>query len=119
MDVAFTLLVIFIITAPILQGGVEVDVPQADVQPLTAMENLFMVTVTRDGRIFLEESELTLQEFDASFAQLAEAGQTEQVYIRADSAALYGPVLHVIATVQRAGVAAALVGDPRPAGAGR
>ena len=46
MDVAFTLLVIFIITAPILQGGVEVAVPRADVQPLTAQDEPFFVSVT-------------------------------------------------------------------------
>ena len=53
VDVAFTLLVIFIITAPILQGGVEVAVPRADVQPLTAQDEPFFVSVTPDGRVFV------------------------------------------------------------------
>lgn len=118
VDVAFTLLVIFIITAPILQGGVEVNLPRADVRPVTTTDDLFIVSLTSDGKLFLEETEITIEEFEESFAQLATAAGTERVYIRADSAARYGPVLRVVATAQRAGVAAALIGesDFRPAG---
>jgi biopolymer transport protein ExbD len=60
VDVAFTLLVIFIITAPILQGGIEVSIPRADVQPITSQENPFFITVMRDGRVFMEETEVTM-----------------------------------------------------------
>ena len=116
VDVAFTLLVIFIITAPILQGGVEVALPQADVRPITAMEDLIILTVTADNRLFLEETELTIEEFEASFGQLAEAGGIEQLYIKGDSAARHGPIVRILATVARAGVAAALIGEPHPAG---
>ena len=112
VDVAFTLLVIFIITAPILQGGVEVSVPRADVQPLTAEDDPFLVTVMRDGTVFLEESETTVQEFSEAFGQLAAAGGIERVYLRADSLAPYGPVLQVIATLTRSQVNFGLVGEP-------
>ena len=52
VDVAFTLLIIFIITAPILQGGIEVELPQADSAPITSHEGM-IVTVTRDGTIYI------------------------------------------------------------------
>jgi len=80
VDVAFTLLIIFIITAPILQGGIEVDVPKADVQPLTARDNPFFVTVTRDGRVYVEETETTVADFESGFAQLAR--NVDHVYLR-------------------------------------
>ncbi|MDH5590401.1 MAG: biopolymer transporter ExbD, partial [Gemmatimonadota bacterium] len=64
VDVAFTLLVIFIITAPILQGGIEVAVPKADVDPVTAQDKPFFVTVLRDGSIFMEETPMTPREFE-------------------------------------------------------
>ena len=115
VDVAFTLLVIFIITAPILQGGVEVALPSADVRPITALEDLVIVTVTEDNRIFLEETELSLDEFESSLAQLASAGGWEQLYIRGDSLARHGPILRILATAGRAGLATALIGAPRPA----
>ncbi|MGD8281857.1 MAG: biopolymer transporter ExbD, partial [Gemmatimonadota bacterium] len=74
VDVAFTLLVIFIITAPILQGGIEVAVPKADVQALNAQEAPFFVTIMSDGRIFMEETEVTLSELSESLPQLLAAG---------------------------------------------
>lgn len=114
VDVAFTLLVIFIITAPILQGGVEVAIPQGPVQPLTATDDLFIVTITREGKVFLEDTEVPLQELERSFAQLVEAGQIKQVYVKGDSLAPYGPVLKVVATAARAGVLPGLVGEPEP-----
>ncbi|GMV05449.1 MAG: hypothetical protein AMXMBFR53_17270 [Gemmatimonadota bacterium] len=110
VDVAFTLLVIFIITAPILQGGIEVDVPKADVQPLTARDKPFFVTVARDGRVYIEETETTVEEFESGFNQLA--GNVEHVYLRADSLADYGPVLKVIATLARSEKKWSLVGEP-------
>lgn len=112
VDVAFTLLVIFIITAPILQGGIEVSVPRADVTPLTSEESPLFITVMRDGRVFLEESEVTLQELEAGLPQLLSAGSIQRVYIRADSLAPYGPVLKAMATAVRSGVNWAVVAEP-------
>jgi biopolymer transport protein ExbD len=112
VDVAFTLLVIFIITAPILQGGVEVNVPRADVRPLTAEDNPFYVTVAADGTVYVEETPGTVEDFRTSFGQLMAAGNVERVYIRADSSATWAPVLQVIATVSLSGVDYGLVGEP-------
>ena len=98
VDVAFTLLVIFIITAPILQGGVEVAVPRADVQALTAQDAPFFITVMADGRIYMEETEVTLTQLRESLPQLLSVGEIQRVFIRADSLAPYGPVLQTIAT---------------------
>lgn len=112
VDVAFTLLVIFIITAPILQGGIEVAVPQADVQPLTAQDEPFYVTVTREGQVYIENDATTVEEFESSFPQLAAAGNLERVYLRADSLAEYGPVLKVMATLARSELPWSLVGEP-------
>ena len=110
IDVAFVLLIIFMITAPILQGGIEVDVPTADVQPLTARDNPFFVTVTRDGRVYIEETSTSVEEFERSFGQLT--GNVEHVYLRADSLVEYGPVLKVIATLARSEKSWSLVGEP-------
>ena len=55
VDVAFVLLIIFMITAPIMQGGVDVQLPRAEARPMTAAEGL-VVSVDREGRIFLEDT---------------------------------------------------------------
>jgi len=114
VDVAFTLLVIFIITAPVLQGGVEVEVPEADVQPITAEDDPFFVTIARDGTVYVEETALTIEEFRDGFPQLMEAAQVDRVYIRGDSLANWARVLQVIGTVTQAGANFAMVGEPFP-----
>jgi len=112
VDVAFTLLVIFIITAPIMQGGIEVAVPRADVQALSSQEAPFFVTIMSDGRIFMEETEVTLADLSQSLPQLLAAGNVERVYIRGDSLASYGPVLQTISIVKNAGIPVNLVAQP-------
>jgi biopolymer transport protein ExbD len=115
VDVAFTLLVIFIIIAPALQGGVEIEVPRADVSPITADEDAFYVTVDRDDRVYIAGTEVDLDAFESSLPQMMRAAGTQMVYIQADSLANYGPVLRVIATVAKTeGITFALVGEPLP-----
>jgi len=113
VDVAFTLLVIFIITAPILQGGIEVSVPQADVAPLQPTEAPVFVSIDAENRIFLEETEFeSVRAFRSSFAELATAGGWEVVYLRADEAADWGTVLPILGAIEDAGgVSASLVGE--------
>jgi biopolymer transport protein ExbD len=109
VDIAFVLLIIFVITAPMLQGGVEVNLPRGDVQPLSSDEDPFFVTVQRDGRVFLEGTALTMAEFQQSFGQLASVGEFERVYIRGDSLTNYGAVMRVITTIADAGKQFSLV----------
>ncbi len=117
VDVAFTLLVIFIIIAPTLQGGVEVEVPEAQVQPLTSQDEPFYVTIDRQGRVFLGETEVDPDEVATSLPQLLRASQVDMVYIKGDSLANYGRVLNVIAAVARSeGIDFGLVAEPPPDG---
>ena len=105
IDVAFTLLVIFLITAPILRAGLEVELPEADVDPITTPQEPFWVTIQRDGTIWIgEETQVSIEDFDDSFSQLVQAASPEIIYVQGDSAATYGPVAEVIATVSRTSV---------------
>ena len=103
VDIAFVLLIIFVITAPIMQGGVEVNLPRGDVQPLPTDEEPFFVTVRSDGSVFLENTAMSLPEFQESFGQLAAAGAFERVYIKGDSLAAFGYIVDVMTTVARTG----------------
>ena len=118
IDVAFTLLVIFIITAPMLQGGLEVSLPQAQVQPLTAQDEPFIVSVDADGIVYVGETALTREEFESSFPQLLRAASPGAVYIRGDEAASYGEVFWVQAIVYREaqleGLRVNILGEPEP-----
>jgi biopolymer transport protein TolR len=112
VDLAFTLLVIFMITAPMMQGGIEVDIPRADVQTLTSADDPLFISIMRDGSVVLEETPVTLAELVAGLPQLLAPGEIERVYIRADSLAPYGSVLRVMTTAQSSGVPYALVAEP-------
>jgi biopolymer transport protein ExbD len=112
VDLAFTLLVIFMITAPMMQGGIEVAIPRADVGPLSSEEQSMFVTVTRDGQIYLEETAVTLEELTTGLPQLLAAGDVQRVYIRGDSLAPYGPVLKVMSTAELSGVDWGVVAEP-------
>ena len=112
VDVAFTLLVIFIITAPIMQGGIEVDIPRADVQALTPEDAPFYITVDREGRVWMEESEVTLDELRTGLPQLLAGGTVDRIYVRADSLAPFGPVLQTFTIANTAGINWGVVAEP-------
>ena len=114
VDLAFTLLVIFMITAPMMQGGIEVDIPEADVQPLTSEDEGFFITVARDGQIFMEETPVELEELVAGLPQMLSVGEIERVYIRADSLAPWAPVVRVMSTAQNSNVPWSVVAEPFP-----
>jgi len=113
VDVAFTLLVIFIITAPMLQGGVEILVPEANVAPITSQTEPFYVTVEEDGQVYLAETPVDPSELASMLPQLVRASGAETVYIRGDARANYESVLAIIATVSHVeGITFSLVAEP-------
>lgn len=114
VDVAFTLLVIFMITAPILQGGVEVRVPQAEVAPLRASEAL-VVSVDQDGQIFIEDAAVSLEEFRAAIKDVWKQRGSPPVYVKGDERSSYGVVLQVIAAIKASEIEnVGLVAQPEP-----
>lgn len=112
IDVMMLLMIIFMITAPMMQGGVDVTLPRAEARPLNAKSAL-VISVTRDGRIFADEVQLSLAEFRGSFRTLAAQAGREGVYLRADQGVNYGRVVEVLAIMRGAGVGnIGLVADP-------
>ena len=104
VDVAFTLLIIFMITMPIFQGGIEVSVPTADVQPLTSQDSPIIVTILADGTVYLEESVVTVDGLESGLAQLLAVGNIERVVLQVDSLAPWGPAVKVMSIAQNSGV---------------
>ena len=115
IDVMLLLMVIFMLTAPMMQGGVDVSLPKADAQPLEARRSM-IVTVTADGSIFVDETRLTMAEFRGAFAALAAKERRDGVYLRADQAVPYGTVVQVLAVMRGSGVSdVGLVAEPESA----
>ena len=114
VDVAFTLLIIFIITAPILQGGIEVEVPEAEVSALSVEDNMLIVSVDREGTVYLAETPVNRTDFAQSFSQLVSGGRIEKVWIQADSLAAWGIGVEIMGTVKDSGLPFAVVAQQRP-----
>jgi biopolymer transport protein TolR len=113
IDVILLLLVIFMITAPMMQGGVDVALPKADAKPLEQPKSGLVVSVDRAGAIYVDETKMTLPEFRSSFRALASKRARDGVYLRGDASVPYGVVTQVLAVMRAAGVGdVGLVTDP-------
>src|SRR3954470_23259784 len=103
IDVMLLLLVIFMITAPMMQGGVDVALPKAEAKPLEPKSGL-VVTVDRAGAVYVDETKMTLSEFRSAFRTLASKRSRDGVYLRGDASVPYGVVTQVLAIMRAAGV---------------
>jgi biopolymer transport protein TolR len=113
IDVMLLLLVIFMITAPMMQGGVDVALPKADAKPLEQPKSGLVVSVDRAGAVYVDQTKMTLAEFRASFRALAANRTRDGVYLRGDAGVPYGTVTQVLAIMRGAGVGdVGLVTDP-------
>jgi biopolymer transport protein TolR len=103
VDVAFVLLIIFMIAAPMMQGGVEVRLPVAAARPLESHEGM-VVTVDRRGRIFVDEASFAYADFRAGFRALVSRRKPTGIFLRADRGVPYGDVVRVLAVIRTSGV---------------
>jgi biopolymer transport protein TolR len=114
VDVAFTLLVIFIITAPMLQGGVEVQVPRARTQSVPSNEGV-VVSIDREGRIYIGEAVTAWEEFETAFPEIVRERGVRNVYLRADEGVPYGRVVQVLGAMKDTDLATVgLIAQPEP-----
>ena len=112
IDVMMLLMVIFMITAPIMQGGLDISLPKAEARPLEPKSGL-VVTIDRSGKIHVDDASLSFSEFRATFRALAAERGREGVYLRADAGVPYGDVVKVLAVMRASGTAdVGLVAEP-------
>ena len=113
VDVMLVLLIIFMVTAPILQQGVSVDLPKVAAGPLAGQEEQLVVNIAKGGQLFLNDTALTPAELTTKLAAIAAARPDRQLYVRADQAVPYGDVMQVMGAVHDAGlVRVGLVTEP-------
>jgi biopolymer transport protein TolR len=104
VDVMLVLLVIFMITAPLMQHGVEVQLPKESIASISVKE-IPTITLKSSKKIFWKKEELTnLMGLTRKVGQYIEANKDGGVYLRADKTLDYGFVMHVLYTVRQAGV---------------
>ncbi|MBU6281870.1 protein TolR [bacterium] len=104
VDVMLVLLVIFMVTAPILQKGVSVDLPRAQAGALSEKETPLVVSVTKAGDVYLNEQRLAQSDLGGRLRALAASKPEGTVLVRADQSVPYGEVVRVMAAIKAAGI---------------
>lgn len=104
VDVMLVLLIIFMITAPMLQQGVEVDLPAAAGTPQATAQDEIILTVTQNGMIYLNQTAYTLEDLHPKLRALAQNRPGQPYFLRADAAVPYGTVVQVMDVIKQAGI---------------
>jgi biopolymer transport protein TolR len=113
VDVMLVLLIVFMVAAPLLTVGVEVDLPNTEAQAMTTSEEPMTITIQRDGTIYLQETEVAYDELIPRLRAIAGTGSEARIFIRGDDGVEYGAVMRVMARVSSAGYTnLGLVTDP-------
>ena len=104
VDVMLVLLVIFMVTAPIIQQGVQVNLPQVTSNAISGSEEPLVVTIAKNGKIYLNDNVVSLSELGVKLRAIKKLQAQKQVALRADQDVPYGAVMKAIAEIKNAGI---------------
>ena len=114
VDVVLVLLLIFMLTAPMMYRGIDVQLPKTTARP-TAVEERLVLTVTRDRLIYLNDRPIALQLLEPRLREVMHGRGDRTLFLKADTALPYGFVVETMDRVRRAGVERmAMVTEPAP-----
>ena len=103
VDVMLVLLVIFMVTAPLMQQGVDVDLPETTSLQLTVKDEPLILSVKKDGKYYVGRREIAVDELRAKLEAIFEGRENKDLFLRADSEASYGLVVKALAAAREAG----------------
>ena len=104
VDVMLVLMIIFMVTAPMIQQGVEVDLPEANAPAMPADDKTMIITVTKDKRVLVGDAEIPYDQLREKLGANQKLRQEKEVYLHADRALSYGTVVDIMAILKEAGV---------------
>ena len=105
VDVMLVLLVIFMVTAPILQQGVELELPKETIAPIEGEGEQLIVSIDKDGVVYIGEgNRVDMQTVGAKLSAILTNRQDKRVFIKADKRVSYGSVMGVMASMRREGI---------------
>ncbi|MET0599360.1 MAG: protein TolR [Mesorhizobium sp.] len=103
VDVMLVLLIIFMVAAPLLTVGVPIELPETQAKALNSETQPITVSVNQGGQVYLQETEIPIDEVVPKLQAIAQAGYEERIYVRGDKTADYGTVMRVMARISAAG----------------
>lgn len=103
VDVMLVLLIIFMVTAPMMQQGIDVDLPETTTQPLRVKSEPLILTVKKNGKYYLARKEIPVAELRPKLEAIFEGRDTKEIFLRADRDAAYELVVAALAAAREAG----------------
>ncbi len=103
VDVMLVLLIIFMVTAPMMTQGLDVDLPETTTKSLRQDENPLVVTIDKDGNISLDNNEVSRKVLYQELSKLGDVQKDKPIYLKADKAVAYGVVVKIMADIKQAG----------------
>jgi biopolymer transport protein TolR len=103
VDVMLVLLIIFMVTAPLMTSGVNIDLPKTDAKPLNSDAEPLTVSINGQGKIFLQDSEITLPDLVDKLKAIASGQMDRRIFVRGDKGIPYGQVMQLMATIAGGG----------------
>jgi biopolymer transport protein TolR len=103
VDVMLVLLVIFMVTAPLMTSGVNVDLPKTDAAPLSSDSTPLTVSINAQGDIFLQDTAVQLPELVAKLQAIAQNDPARRIFVRGDKDLAYGRIMQVMSTITQGG----------------
>lgn len=105
VDVILVLLIIFMVTAPMMKQGIDVRLPDASRREFSqGSEDRYVLTIDKESRIFLDNSEIPLDHLQLKLKQLNESSPVRAIFLQADKSISYGSVVQVMDIVKLAGI---------------
>ena len=104
VDVMLVLLVIFMVTAPMMQQGVQVNLPKADTKAMTPAEESVVVSVDKSGKVFIDKEEVPAADLRKRLSTLFVSRTKKEVFLKADAGVPYGEVVRTMADIKGAGI---------------
>ena len=103
VDVMLVLLIVFMVTAPLLTVGIPVDLPKVKSSALTDQKDPIEITVKLDGKVFLGESEVEVENLIARLNAITDQNTEARIYVRGDRVVAYGRVMEIMSVINSAG----------------
>jgi biopolymer transport protein TolR len=116
VDVMLVLLIIFMVAAPLMTSGVNVDLPKTASAPVSGDDKPLSVTITQDGKIYLQNTELKLEELAPKLVAVLGRKSDTRIFVRGDTNANYGQIMKVVSTINQAGFTKVAFLTETPAG---
>jgi biopolymer transport protein TolR len=102
VDVMLVLLIIFMVTAPMMQQGIDINLPQEVAGQIDPSQERFIITLAKNERMYLNDRRIDLPELEHTLRQAS--GVTREVFLRADKDIPYGLVVKLMAVIKQAGI---------------